>query len=241
MKKHLKKRIQRGHVNHLYVTCWKFVLLLIKDIKTGGEESLWKVYVWPVGLVDQGLEGHLLLEGVVILQTLQGGELSQTLERWTNKRDENRVDRGDIGGEWPCEIQVTDCQTRLSTHPFTDDNTATANKGGTTNSTSKNAWENNHPLFWHITSSDTCIFQLLLQTNHHGKNITIFSSQLSPDIHLQDDIVEADEVLRPRPSLVLITLRFLQFRLQSVGHALIPLHQCAQLDVGQVTGDKADY
>lgn len=34
----------------------------------------------PVGLVDQGLEGHLLLEAVVVLQALQGGQLGQTLQ-----------------------------------------------------------------------------------------------------------------------------------------------------------------
>lgn len=33
----------------------------------------------PVGLVDQSLEGHLLLEGVIILQSRQGGQFSQTL------------------------------------------------------------------------------------------------------------------------------------------------------------------
>lgn len=54
--------------------------------------------------------------------------------------------------------------------------------------------------------------------------------------YLQDDIVEADEVLRSGPSLVLVSFGFLQFSLQSMGHALIPLHQRAQLDVGQVTG-----
>lgn len=34
----------------------------------------------PVGLVDQGLEGHLLLEAVVVLQALQSGQLGQTLK-----------------------------------------------------------------------------------------------------------------------------------------------------------------
>lgn len=53
--------------------------------------------------------------------------------------------------------------------------------------------------------------------------------------YLQDDIIEADEILRTGPSFVLISLRFLEFCLQSMSHTLIPLHQCTQLDVGQVT------
>lgn len=55
-------------------------------------------------------------------------------------------------------------------------------------------------------------------------------------LYLQDDVVEADQVLWAGSSLVLVGFRLLQFGLQSVGHALIPLHQRAQLDVGQVTG-----
>lgn len=42
----------------------------------------------PVGLVDEGLEGHLLLEGVVIFQTLQGGQLSQALQADRGEGDE---------------------------------------------------------------------------------------------------------------------------------------------------------
>ncbi len=53
-------------------------------------------------------------------------------------------------------------------------------------------------------------------------------------MYLQDDVVEADEVLWTGTSLVLVGFGFLQFSLQSVSHALIPLHQGTQLDVGQV-------
>lgn len=67
----------------------------------------------------------------------------------------------------------------------------------------------------------------------------IYPNSLQPscclDTDLQDDVIEADEVLRPGSSLVLVIFGFLQFRLQSVSHALVPLHQRAQLDVGQVT------
>lgn len=44
----------------------------------------------PVGLVDQSLEGHLLLEGVIILQTLQGGQFGQTLQADQGEGDEER-------------------------------------------------------------------------------------------------------------------------------------------------------
>lgn len=55
---------------------------------------------------------------------------------------------------------------------------------------------------------------------------------------LQDDVVESDEVLWTGAPLVLVGAGFLQFSLQSVGHALVSLHQCAQLDVGQITGEE---
>lgn len=58
--------------------------------------------------------------------------------------------------------------------------------------------------------------------------------------HLQDDVIEADQVLRSGSSFALVSSRFLQFGVQSVSHALIPLHQCAQFDVGQVTGRGRD-
>lgn len=113
----------------------------------------------PVGLVDQSLEGYLLLEGVVILKPLQGGELSQTLQ--TKRRE---------------TVNITE-----------------------------------------------------------GADITAVARQGS---HLQDDVVESDEILRTGAPLVLVCPGLLQFSLQSVSHALIPLHQCAQLDVGQITGRK---
>lgn len=53
--------------------------------------------------------------------------------------------------------------------------------------------------------------------------------------NLQDDVVESDQVLWAGPPLVLVVFGFLQFGMQSVSHALIPLHQRAQLDVGQIT------
>lgn len=53
--------------------------------------------------------------------------------------------------------------------------------------------------------------------------------------HLQDDVVEADEVLRLGAPLALVGLGLLQLGVQSVSHALVPLHQRAQLDVAQVT------
>lgn len=54
-------------------------------------------------------------------------------------------------------------------------------------------------------------------------------------VYLQDDVVEANEILWTGPSLVLVRIGFLQFGLQGTGHALIPLHQRTQLDVTQVT------
>lgn len=53
--------------------------------------------------------------------------------------------------------------------------------------------------------------------------------------HLQDDVVEADEVLGLGAPLALVGVGLLQLGVQSVGHALVPLHQRAQLDVAQVT------
>lgn len=54
--------------------------------------------------------------------------------------------------------------------------------------------------------------------------------------YLQDDVIEADEVLGPGSSLVLVRLGLLELSLQGVGHALIALHHRPQLDVGQVAG-----
>lgn len=59
-------------------------------------------------------------------------------------------------------------------------------------------------------------------------------------MYLQDDVVQADEVLGTRSSL-LVRLGLLQLGLQSVGHALVPLHQRAQLDVGQVAGGQRQF
>lgn len=53
--------------------------------------------------------------------------------------------------------------------------------------------------------------------------------------HLQDDVVEADEVLRLGAPLALVGVGLLQLGVQRVSHALVPLHQRAQLDVAQVT------
>lgn len=53
-------------------------------------------------------------------------------------------------------------------------------------------------------------------------------------MYLQDDVIEADEVLRTGAPLALVSLRLLQLGLQCVGHALISLHQSTQLDIGQI-------
>lgn len=57
-----------------------------------------------------------------------------------------------------------------------------------------------------------------------------------PHTCLQDNVIEADEVLWTGAPLILIPLRLLQLGLQCVRHALVPLHQRAQLDVAQVAG-----
>lgn len=70
--------------------CWIYFLISIVQFlacsctgnggKTASCTCIRYIYMWlPVGLVDQSLEGHLFLEGVVFLQTLQGGQLCQTL------------------------------------------------------------------------------------------------------------------------------------------------------------------
>lgn len=131
----------------------------------------------PVGLVDQSLEGHLLLEGVVILQPLQGGELSQTLRRRKQTFSLNHR----------CGLQ-----------------------------------NNVHGLEYSLTS--------------RARKNKLEKDYIScPDVYLQDDVIESNEILRTRPPLVLVHLGLLQFALQSVSHAFVPLHQRAQLDVGQVT------
>lgn len=55
--------------------------------------------------------------------------------------------------------------------------------------------------------------------------------------YLQDDVVEADEVLRPRRALAVLigALLLQQGLLQGLGHALVALDGCGQLNVGQVT------
>ena len=53
-------------------------------------------------------------------------------------------------------------------------------------------------------------------------------------VYLEDDLVQSDEVLGLGPPLVLVVVRVLQLGLQRVGHALVPLHHRAQLDVAQV-------
>lgn len=53
-------------------------------------------------------------------------------------------------------------------------------------------------------------------------------------LYLEDDVIEANEVLGARAPFVLVCLRLLQLGLQHVGHALVPLHHRPQLDVGQV-------
>lgn len=53
-------------------------------------------------------------------------------------------------------------------------------------------------------------------------------------MYLEDDVIEANEVLGARAPFVLVCLRLLQLGLQHVGHALVPLHHRPQLDVGQV-------
>lgn len=55
--------------------------------------------------------------------------------------------------------------------------------------------------------------------------------------YLQDDVVEADEVLRPRRALAVLVgaLLLQQGLLQGLGHALVALDGRGQLDVGQVT------
>lgn len=88
-------------------------------------------------------------------------------------------------------------------------------------------------MFWHITAWThvSC-----LTTSPYIQTVKNSQRTWYADIYLQDDVVEADEVLWTGASLVLVGFRFLEFSLQSVGHALIPLHQRTQLDVGQVTG-----
>lgn len=85
--------------------------------------------------------------------------------------------------------------------------------------------------YYEITNTHFYLTLFLKTTCPCSQNLTLYHK----DIYLQDDVVEADEVLWTGPSLVLVGFRFLQFSLQSMGHALIPLHQRTQLDVGQVT------
>lgn len=60
--------------------------------------------------------------------------------------------------------------------------------------------------------------------------------------YLQDDVVEADEVLRPRRALAVLVRALLlqQGLLQGLGHALVALDGCGQLDVGQITAKKPE-
>lgn len=50
--------------------------------------------------------------------------------------------------------------------------------------------------------------------------------------YLQDDVIEADQVLWTRTPLALVSHNLFQFSLESMSHTLIPLHQSTQLDVG---------
>lgn len=60
--------------------------------------------------------------------------------------------------------------------------------------------------------------------------------------YLQDDVVEADEVLRPRRALAVLVgaLLLQQGLLQGLGHALVALDGRGQLDVGQITAKREE-
>lgn len=98
-----------GVLQHSFIQHQSLTPLLHQHIRLGYEETSTKAQhgnhelfigqTWfsavreqrsPVGLVDQSLEGHLLLEGVIILQTLQGRQLSQTLQPDQAEGDEER-------------------------------------------------------------------------------------------------------------------------------------------------------
>lgn len=60
--------------------------------------------------------------------------------------------------------------------------------------------------------------------------------------YLQDDVVEADEVLRPRRALAVLVgaLLLQQGLLQGLGHALVAFDGRGQLDVGQITAKREE-
>lgn len=74
------------------------------------------------------------------------------------------------------------------------------------------------------------------KTNTSSRSASSSSSQdiQRAELYLQDDVIEADQVLRPGAPLAVVGPRLLQLNLQGVSHALVPLHQRAQLDVGQI-------
>lgn len=66
---------------------------------------------------------------------------------------------------------------------------------------------------------------------------------LSPQHHLQDDVVEADQVLRPWRAFAILlrALRLQQSLLQGLCHALVALDGCRQLDVSQIASERKDH